>query len=87
MDTFFMPRDVRVATTSKHDTEQYLLRSHTSTVQIRTMLKQRPPIRIISPGRTFRRDTTDATHSANFHQFEALYVDENVTVCDGVEGG
>ncbi|MDR1366863.1 MAG: phenylalanine--tRNA ligase subunit alpha [Puniceicoccales bacterium] len=82
MDTFFMQQDVRVATTSKHDKEQYLLRSHTSTVQIRPMLKQRPPIRIISPGRTFRRDTTDATHSANFHQFEALYIDENVTVCD-----
>ncbi|MDR2812658.1 MAG: phenylalanine--tRNA ligase subunit alpha [Puniceicoccales bacterium] len=82
MDTFFMPQDIRVATTSKYGTERYLLRSHTSTVQIRTMLKERPPIRIISPGRTFRRDTTDATHSANFHQFEALYVDENVTVSD-----
>ncbi|MDR1590755.1 MAG: phenylalanine--tRNA ligase subunit alpha [Puniceicoccales bacterium] len=81
MDTFFMPQNIRMATTSKHETECYLLRSHTSTVQIRTMLKQQPPIRIISPGRTFRRDTTDATHSANFHQFEALYVDENVTVC------
>ncbi|MDR0740741.1 MAG: phenylalanine--tRNA ligase subunit alpha [Puniceicoccales bacterium] len=81
MDTFFMPQDIQMATTSKHGTERYLLRSHTSTVQIRTMLKQSPPIRIVSPGRTFRRDTTDATHSANFHQFEAFYVDENVTVC------
>jgi phenylalanyl-tRNA synthetase alpha chain len=82
MDTFFFPENTSVTTTSKRGTERYLLRSHTSTVQIRTMLKRRLPIRIISPGRTFRRDATDATHSANFHQFEALSVDENVTVCD-----
>ena len=52
-----------------------LLRTQTSPVQIRTMLANRPPIRVICPGRTFRRDTTDATHSANFHQIEGLYVD------------
>jgi phenylalanyl-tRNA synthetase alpha chain len=51
-------------------------------VQIRTMLKGPPPIRIVSPGRVYRRDTTDATHSANFHQLECLYVDRNVTVRD-----
>jgi len=44
------------------------------------MLQHPPPVRIVSPGRTFRRDTTDATHSANFHQLECLYVDRNVTV-------
>lgn len=83
MDTFFLPDDYQVVTTNKHGNERYLLRSHTSTVQIRTMLNQKkPPIRIIAPGRTFRRDTVDATHSANFHQIEALYVDKNVTVCD-----
>ncbi len=52
-----------------------LLRTQTSPVQIRTMMGNKPPIRVICPGRTFRRDTTDATHSANFHQIEGLYVD------------
>lgn len=81
MDTFFLP-EADIATTSKHANERYLLRSHTSTVQIRTMLREKPPLRVVSPGRTFRRDTVDATHSANFHQFEWLYVDEHVSVCD-----
>lgn len=52
-----------------------LLRTQTSPVQIRTMLTNKPPVRIINPGRCYRRDTTDATHSANFHQIEGLYVD------------
>ena len=52
-----------------------LLRTQTSPVQIRTMMANKPPIRVICPGRTYRRDTTDATHSANFHQLEGLYVD------------
>lgn len=53
-----------------------LLRTQTSPVQIRTMEQNPPPVRVICPGRTYRRDTTDATHSANFHQIEGLYVDE-----------
>lgn len=52
-----------------------LLRTQTSPVQIRTMMSNKPPVRVICPGRTYRRDTTDATHSANFHQIEGLYVD------------
>lgn len=52
-----------------------LLRTQTSPVQIRTMMANKPPIRIINPGRCYRRDTMDATHSANFHQIEGLYVD------------
>jgi len=52
-----------------------LLRTQTSPIQIRTMLNQKPPVRVITPGRCYRRDTTDATHSANFHQVEGLYVD------------
>jgi phenylalanyl-tRNA synthetase alpha chain len=59
-----------------------LLRTQTSPVQIRMMEKQRPPIRIVTPGRCYRRDTTDATHSANFHQIEGLYVDEQVSLAD-----
>src|SRR2546423_1142054 len=59
-----------------------LLRTHTSSVQIRVMEKQPPPIRIIVPGRTYRRDNADATHNPTFHQIEGLYVDKNVTVGD-----
>ena len=56
-------------------TDDLLLRTQTSPVQIRTMMSRKPPVRIICPGRTYRRDTMDATHSANFHQIEGLYVD------------
>ena len=59
-----------------------LLRTHTSSVQIRVMQKQAPPIRIIAPGRVYRRDNADATHNPTFHQIEGLYVDKNVTVGD-----
>jgi phenylalanyl-tRNA synthetase alpha chain len=68
-DTFYLP-------------DGRLLRTHTSTVQIRTMLSAAPPIRVIAPGSAYRRDEVDATHSAQFHQIEGLYVDENVTVAD-----
>jgi phenylalanyl-tRNA synthetase alpha chain len=59
-----------------------LLRTHTSSVQIRVMKKQAPPVRIIVPGRCYRRDNADATHNPTFHQVEGLYVDRNVTVGD-----
>lgn len=82
-DTFYFPEAARFANVAKKvPGEKYLLRTHTSSVQIRTMLKGEPPIRIVSPGRVYRRDTSDATHSANFHQLECLYVDKNVTVRD-----
>lgn len=68
-DTFYLP-DGRV------------LRTHTSTVQIRTMESAPPPIRVIAPGAAYRRDEVDATHSAQFHQIEGLYVDEDVSVAD-----
>ncbi|MFQ5823693.1 MAG: phenylalanine--tRNA ligase subunit alpha [bacterium] len=58
----------------------YLLRTHTSPVQIRTMEKRKPPIRIIAPGRCFRKDTPDATHSPEFHQVEGLVVDKGITL-------
>jgi phenylalanyl-tRNA synthetase alpha chain len=57
------------------DASRHVLRTHTSPVQVRTMLAQKPPIRIISPGRTYRVDS-DATHSPMFHQFEGLVIDE-----------
>lgn len=63
-------------------TDDILLRTQTSTVQIRTMEKMKPPIRMISPGRCFRRDTPDATHSPMFHQIEGLVVDKNITMAD-----
>jgi len=59
-----------------------LLRTHTSSVQIRVMETMPPPIRIVVPGRVFRRDNADATHNPTFHQIEGLYVDRGVTVGD-----
>ena len=59
-----------------------LLRTQTSPVQVRTLLSQAPPIKVISPGRCFRTDTPDATHSPMFHQVEGLLVDEGVTMAD-----
>lgn len=59
-----------------------LLRTHTSPVQIRTMLDQEPPIYIVAPGRVFRRDTADATHMPVFHQIEGLVVDRDISLAD-----
>ena len=59
------------------DGERHLLRTHTSPVQVRTMLSQKPPIRIVCPGRTYRVDS-DATHAPMFHQFEILAIDEGL---------
>ncbi len=70
----------------EHDTfylkEGVLLRTHTSPVQIRTMERTSPPVRVISPGRCYRNDTPDATHFPVFHQVEGLYVDRGVTFAD-----
>src|ERR1044071_8834479 len=68
-DTFYLP-------------DGRLLRTHTSTVQIRTMESAPAPIQVIAPGAAYRRDEVDATHSAQFHQIEGLYVDERVSVAD-----
>jgi len=81
-DTFYLPEATVAGNVTRHGNERYLLRSHTSTVQIRTLLKEKPPLRILAPGRVFRRDNVDATHSANFHQVEGLCVDRRVTVVD-----
>ena len=62
--------------------ERPLLRTHTSSVQIRVMKEQSPPVRIIVPGRVYRRDTADATHNPTFQQVEGLYVDKGVSVAD-----
>ncbi len=59
-----------------------MLRSQTSTVQIRIMENSEPPIRVVAPGRVYRPDTVDSTHSFMFHQLEGLYVDEGVTMAD-----
>jgi phenylalanyl-tRNA synthetase alpha chain len=68
-DTFYLARQA--------DGSQHILRTHTSPVQVRTMMKQKPPIRIVAPGRTYRVDS-DATHSPMFHQFELLVIDEGI---------
>ena len=62
-------------------TEEFLLRSQTSSGQIRVMEKKAPPIKVLSPGRVYRSDS-DATHSPMFHQMEGLVVDKNITLCD-----
>jgi len=79
-DTFYLakPDASQPSTLNSH----LLLRTHTSSVQIRVMQKQPPPIRIIVPGRVYRRDNADATHNPTFQQIEGLYVDKNVTVGD-----
>lgn len=59
-----------------------VLRTHTSPVQIRTMLTEEPPIYIVAPGRVFRRDTPDATHMPVFHQIEGLVIDRNISMAD-----
>jgi phenylalanyl-tRNA synthetase alpha chain len=63
-------------------TENTLLRTQTSPVQARVLMKENPPIKVISPGRCFRVDSPDATHSPMFHQVEGLLVDEGVTMAD-----
>jgi phenylalanyl-tRNA synthetase alpha chain len=76
-DTFYL-----ASSTGAAQAATLLLRTHTSSVQIRVMKKQAPPVRIIVPGRVYRRDNADATHNPTFHQVEGLYVDRNVTVGD-----
>ncbi len=63
-------------------TDDVILRTQTSSVQIRQMLKEKPPIAIISPGRVYRRDEVDGTHSPIFHQCEGLVIDKNITFAD-----
>jgi phenylalanyl-tRNA synthetase alpha chain len=75
MDTFYLDLPKGAPT-------PLLLRTHTSPMQIRTMEKQKPPVRVIVPGKVYRRDNPDATHSFIFHQVEGLAVDSDITFCD-----
>ena len=67
---------------SRPSRDRLLMRTHTSPVQIRTMIQQKPPIRIVIPGKVHRNDAADATHSPIFHQVEGLCVDTNITFSD-----
>jgi phenylalanyl-tRNA synthetase alpha chain len=80
-DTFYLQQglDAKANGTADEKTTFSLLRTHTSPVQIRTMLDQPPPIRIIAPGRTYRSDS-DATHTPMFHQVEGLVIDKGITL-------
>ena len=80
-DTFYLQQgiDAKAAGTADERATFSLLRTHTSPVQIRTMLAQKPPIRIIAPGRTYRSDS-DATHTPMFHQVEGLVIDRGITL-------
>src|SRR5437660_5663413 len=75
MDTFYLELPKGAPT-------PLLLRTHTSPMQIRTMEKKKPPVRVIVPGKVYRRDNPDATHSFAFHQIEGLAVDTDITFCD-----
>jgi phenylalanyl-tRNA synthetase alpha chain len=75
MDTFYLELPKGAPT-------PLLLRTHTSPMQIRTMEKRQPPVRVIVPGKVYRRDNPDATHSFIFHQVEGLAVDTDITFCD-----
>src|ERR1700738_1337303 len=75
MDTFYLDLP-------KGAPQPLLLRTHTSPMQIRTMEKRQPPVRVIVPGKVYRRDNPDATHSFIFHQVEGLAVDQDITFCD-----
>ncbi len=84
-DTFFLKADETRGEegakrpTGKHKAEKMVLRTHTSPVQIRTMMSEKPPIRIIAPGRTYRCDS-DQTHTPMFHQVEGLVIDKTTTM-------
>ena len=79
MDTFYLDLP---SGPDKVPASSLLLRTHTSPVQIRTMEKTQPPVRVIVPGKVYRRDNPDATHSFMFHQIEGLAVDSDITFCD-----
>ena len=80
MDTFYI--DMPHSPDKKSAATPLLLRTHTSPMQIRTMEKQKPPVRVIVPGKVYRRDNPDATHSFMFHQVEGLAVDTDISFCD-----
>jgi len=84
MDNFYLEENAERGTlNAERDASSLrLLRTQTSTVQIRVMEKQAPPIRVVIPGRVYRPDTHDATHLSMFHQLEALVVDRDVTMVD-----
>jgi phenylalanyl-tRNA synthetase alpha chain len=81
-DTFYVDVPPAAPKPPLNTSNRWLLRTHTSSVQIRVMEQQPPPVRIVVPGRVFRRDNADATHNPTFHQIEGLYVDKGVTVGD-----
>jgi phenylalanyl-tRNA synthetase alpha chain len=82
MDTFFLPDDFACENVQKRGDEHFILRTHCTSVQIRSLLRGQLPLKIIAPGRVFRRDTVDATHSANFHQCDVIHVDKGLSVAD-----
>jgi len=97
MDTFYLSLPSRAAATASEAlppraatagsnkqmaSPELLLRTHTSPMQIHTMERQKPPVRIIVPGRCYRRDNPDSTHSFAFHQIEGLAVDTDITFCE-----
>lgn len=82
-DTFWLRQnDLKIKNGNLKNSERLLLRAHTSPVQIRYMMSHNPPIKIIAPGRAYRYEATDSSHSHTFYQLECLYVDKSVSVAN-----
>ena len=86
-DTFWLRQsNLKSQISNLKNDEKFLLRTHTSNVQIRYMERNQPPLRIVSPGRVFRMEATDATHEAQFYQIEGLMVDKKTNLAN-LKGG
>lgn len=81
-DTFFLEQKTLVGNVLKKNKECLILRTHTSSCQIHSLLQNKLPLRIITSGRVYRKDTIDSTHMPNFHQLEGIYVDKKVTLLE-----
>ncbi|PIR05175.1 MAG: phenylalanine--tRNA ligase subunit alpha [Candidatus Liptonbacteria bacterium CG11_big_fil_rev_8_21_14_0_20_35_14] len=79
-DTFWIKKDYKKKDSKKR--ENFLMRTHTSPVQVRFMEKHKPPFQIIAPGRVFRYEATDASHEVNFHQIEGLMIGESISMAN-----
>lgn len=79
-DTFYLESEVRRENDTLKLHDEMVLRTHTSPVQVRSMLTRKPPVRLVVPGRTFRYEAIDASHEATFHQLEGLVIDTDISV-------
>jgi phenylalanyl-tRNA synthetase alpha chain len=79
-DTFHLESDVLTKSGALRLADELVLRTHTSSVQLRSMLERKPPVRLVVPGRCYRYEATDASHETTFHQLECLVIDEEISI-------